>query len=196
MTGLFTHLHRVELPTPLLWWYSACTGPAPSQLPFYPLWAPFLFFPCFVGFLLFPIFPVCVCFQVLCRQSSPCLFTTHRPLVGLFPRLHCNKLPMPLPFSIPGLCMIGVCFFYFLIYFPVLLPSFGCICGFSVIFPVLFYFPILLACNMALSSLTRILSPLGFLVWPLCCGCDRYLDIRVEEEEFQHGSFSAFKVKE
>jgi hypothetical protein len=52
--------------------------------------------------------------------------------------------------------------FLVLFYFPVLLPSFGCICGFHVIFLVLFHFHDFLACNKALSSLTQILPPSGF----------------------------------
>jgi hypothetical protein len=102
------------------------------------------FFPVLLVPCCFPFFLVCVCFQVLCRQSSPRLFTAHRPLLGLFLCPHRDELPTLIPFSILDLCAIDVCFFCFLIYFPILLPSFGCIYDFRVIFLILFYFPVLL----------------------------------------------------
>ena len=70
----------------------------------------------------------------------------------------------PFRFRFPACAWSTCAFFCFLIYFPVLLPSFGCICGFRVIFLVLFYFPVLLACNKALSSLSQIMSPFLTLV--------------------------------
>ena len=134
-----------------------------TQLSFYPLWAPsssfpFLLVPCY-----FLFFPICVCFQVLRRRSSPCLFAAHGPRQGLFPRPHRDELLMSLLFSILSLCTIGVCFFRFYLFISlycflhlVVFVVFVCF------FFVLFYFLVLLACNKTISSLTRIMSPSGF----------------------------------
>jgi hypothetical protein len=56
LLSLFTRPHRVKLPTPFLQWYLAYTSSAPFQLPYYPLWAPFLLFSCFVGSFVFFFF--------------------------------------------------------------------------------------------------------------------------------------------
>jgi hypothetical protein len=115
LSSLFTRFHHVELPTPLLWLYLACIGPAPFLLPFTRFGLISCFFLAgFLGSLLFsPFFPVCVYFQVLHCWSSPHLFAAHRPLLGLFSRPHCDEFPTPLPFSIPGLCTIGRVLFLF-----------------------------------------------------------------------------------
>jgi hypothetical protein len=117
LLSFFTRPHRIELPMPLLRRHLACMGPTPFRQPFYQLWAPFLFFvPILLVPWLFFVYLVCVCFQVLRRQSSSRVFATHHPLLGLFPRPHRNELPTPLPFSVLGLCAIGICFFCFFIY--------------------------------------------------------------------------------
>ena len=121
-------------------------------------------FPCFVGSLLFFIFLVCVCFQVMRRRSSPCLFATHCPLLCLFQHPHHDELPAPLPFLILNLCAISV---RFLCFFNLLFTSLYCCLSlvvfviFMCFFFVLFYFS-LLTCNKALFSLTRIQSPSVF----------------------------------
>ena len=159
----------------------------------YPLWAPFQFcwFHVVFRFFLF-MFVFRSCVVNLLRTCSP-------------PTVHCqafSRVPTTMSFQCPfcfqfPACAQSTCAFSVFYLFHCIVAFLQLYLWYHVIFLVLFYYSILLACNKALSSHSNFVA-FGFLtlVLTLGCRCDHYPSIWVKEEKFRLRSLSALKVEE